>query len=256
MRIFVTSDIHSYFTSFKKALDKAGYDQANPEHLLVVCGDLFDRGDESVEVYEYFKNNPKAILVAGNHEDMLISCLSGKHYSMTNVTNRTVKTIMDLGEQHDFMLNAAPIVFNAYQKACQITSEKMNFLWGRYRNYFETENYIFVHSWIPTIFSDKGQVYNPDWKNASPVEWNEAMWGNPFEQAMGGLNQTGKTIVFGHWHTSWYRAQKAHNFDLEWGKDACFDPVHDKDLNVIGLDACTAYTGKCNVIVLEDNLLN
>jgi hypothetical protein len=32
--------------------------------------------------------------------------------------------------------------------------------------------------------------------------WEEAMWGNPFFKAQDGLNGTGKTIVFGHWHCS------------------------------------------------------
>jgi len=41
MKIFVASDIHSYFSIFKKALDDAGYDYENKDHLLVICGDCF-----------------------------------------------------------------------------------------------------------------------------------------------------------------------------------------------------------------------
>lgn len=41
MKLFVVSDVHSYFTEMKQALDKAGFDQNNPEHLFIGCGGLF-----------------------------------------------------------------------------------------------------------------------------------------------------------------------------------------------------------------------
>ena len=136
----------------------------------------------------------------------------------------------------------------------------------RYRdllvNYFETQNYIFVHSWIPTnvVYNDaskmwhirgKEHTYNPDWRNANDVEWEEAMWGNPFELAEQKLNQTGKTIIFGHWHasTGWAKAEGCSEF----GDDAKFEPYYGDGF--VAIDACTAHSGKCNIVVIEDEFL-
>lgn len=46
MTYFVTSDIHGFYTIFKKALKKAKFDINNKDHVLIICGDLFDRGEE------------------------------------------------------------------------------------------------------------------------------------------------------------------------------------------------------------------
>ena len=79
-----------------------------------------------------------------------------------------------------------------------------------------------------------------------------AMWGNPFKLADIGLNQTGKTIVFGHFHTSfkWSIVTGCSEF----GEDAKFEVYIGKDY--IGIDACTAHTGEVNVLVLEDEFIN
>ena len=36
-KLFITSDIHSYFNELKLALDRAGFDENNEDHWLVVC---------------------------------------------------------------------------------------------------------------------------------------------------------------------------------------------------------------------------
>jgi predicted phosphodiesterase len=42
-KIFVVSDIHGHCTLLQKALERAGFDDANEDHLLICCGDYFDR---------------------------------------------------------------------------------------------------------------------------------------------------------------------------------------------------------------------
>lgn len=41
-KLFAVADIHGHFTELKKALDASGFENGNPENLLIVCGDLFD----------------------------------------------------------------------------------------------------------------------------------------------------------------------------------------------------------------------
>jgi outer membrane protein insertion porin family len=52
----------------------AGFDENNDDHKIVVCGDMFDRMDETVQTYEFAKKmieQDKLIYVRGNHEDLL-----------------------------------------------------------------------------------------------------------------------------------------------------------------------------------------
>jgi hypothetical protein len=93
--------------------------------------------------------------------------------------------------------------------------------------------------------------YDPDWRNAADDRWEEAMWVNPFALAMSGLNQTGKTIIFGHWHCSTGHRILGH-CDDEF-KYTIWEPCFMS--NVIGIDRCTAHTGEVNVLVLEDEFL-
>ena len=59
MKYFVISDIHSFATDMKWVLRQAGFNKKNKHHTLIVCGDIFDRGNETLEVYKYLKSIPK-----------------------------------------------------------------------------------------------------------------------------------------------------------------------------------------------------
>lgn len=250
-KFFVTSDTHSYYTAFKKALDEAGFDQNNKDHWLIICGDVFDRGPESVEILHFIMSLERKILVKGNHDILLEDCCMREYAYMHDASNGTKRTIQDIGRGEDFA------------ECCCITWGKL----ARYRellvNYFETQNYIFVHSWIPTnvVYNDaskmwhvrgKEHTYNSDWRNASQEEWNEAMWGNSFDMYLLDLNQTGKTIVFGHWHCSTGHKMLGH-CKSEFGADAIWEPCYAE--GIIGIDRCTAYTNEVNVVVIEDEFL-
>lgn len=53
MRYFVTADPHGFFTIMHDALIAQGFDEDNPEHKLVICGDLMDRGKEARKMQAY-----------------------------------------------------------------------------------------------------------------------------------------------------------------------------------------------------------
>ena len=126
-------------------------------------------------------------------------------------------------------------------------------------DYFETKNYIFVHSFVPLIYTDSFPPYYiknrkmfkmDDWREANKQQWETARWGNPFDLAKRGLLPD-KTLVFGHWHcsTGWAETEGRNEF----GNDAKFNPFYGDGF--IALDACVAHTGKINCIVLEDEFL-
>jgi serine/threonine protein phosphatase 1 len=249
-KFFVTSDVHGFYDEMRRALDEAGFDQNNEDHWLVVCGDYFDRGSQPLEVMKYLLHLPRKILVRGNHEQLLVECYQrGEPYSYdySNGTYSTICEIGGAGEGYDF------------DECCTRTLGRTRMFLDTMVNYFETKNYIFVHSWIPVINKDglpahytknRKFEFNPDWRNASRSEWEDAMWGNPFDMAERGL-MPDKTVVFGHWHasTGWAKAEGRSEF----GIDAKFDPFYGDGF--ISIDACTAHSRKCNVIVLEDEFL-
>ncbi len=253
-KFFVCSDIHSFYTPLKKALDEKGFDPNNEDHWLVVCGDAFDRGGESYEVLAFLMQLERKILVKGNHDLLLEDCCMREWAEWHDVSNGTEKTINDLGGAGEGY---------PFDTCCQRTWNRTAAYRALLVNYFETKNYIFVHSWIPTdVHYDKGaskpwyrvgktHIYREDWRNANDAEWEEAMWGNPFDMHWLGLNQTGKTIVFGHWHCSAGHKMLGHCKD-EF-EDTIWEPCYAE--GIIGIDRCTAHTRECNVIVLEDEWL-
>lgn len=47
-KYFICSDVHGFYTEWMKALKEAGFDIENPNHKIIHCGDLLDRGEEAV----------------------------------------------------------------------------------------------------------------------------------------------------------------------------------------------------------------
>ena len=237
MKIFVVSDVHGYYDIMKKALDDVDFDPQNPQHLLVNCGDAMDRGSQPREVIEFFNRVPNKVLVAGNHELLMEDAIRRKCFLSHDFHNGTAKTAYDFCKKENAGLMSHAQILGELRDDLEY-QKYMSLL----VNYFETENYIFCHSWVPG---------GKDWRYATQSKWNKAMWGNPFDIAAVVGNKTGKTIVHGHWHnsTGWWQKGIGSEFD----EDACFDIIeHD---GYIGLDACTAWTHKVNVLVLEDNFL-
>ena len=115
------------------------------------------------------------------------------------------------------------------------------------KNYYETENYVFVHSWVP--LKENSFEFDNDWRDASDKRWARARWAKPVENYKAGLIVPNKTLVFGHWHCSDFWA---HLDPKKYGsyKTERFDPYITKD--IIALDACTVLSGKVNVVVIED----
>lgn len=249
-KFFVISDIHGFYDEMKSALDGAGFDPENENHWIVVCGDVWDRGSKPVEVMRYLMNLPRKVLVRGNHESLFEECIYRGYPCGHDYSNGTFDTICELGGV-DFG--------RSFEEGCIIAEQRAKPFFKQMVNYFETKNYIFVHSWIPLINEDGLPYYytrnrefsfNTDWRSAHYLDWEAARWGNPYELAKKGFLPD-KTIVFGHFHTSWPR----HTYEgkPELGEDADFSIYYGD--GYIGIDACCAYSGKINVLVLEDEFL-
>ena len=142
IKYFACSDIHSGYTPWITALKEQGFDENNPNHKIILCGDLFDRMDESQETYDFavkMLEKDKMIYIKGNHETMLEKLLERGYPLYYDWSNGTAKTVMDL----------APEAKN-WEEVCPIVKEKIKILQEHMVDYFETKkkNYIFVHSFF------------------------------------------------------------------------------------------------------------
>lgn len=79
------------------ALDKAMFDIENPEHKIIICGDLFDRGRQPKEIIDFvLRNKEKIIYIKGNHEDLLEELIARNKPTIYDYHNGTSQTIVDL----------------------------------------------------------------------------------------------------------------------------------------------------------------
>lgn len=92
-----------------------------------------------------------------------------------------------------------------------------------------------------------GNSYISSWREADREQWNQARWFNGMDAAQ--TADENKTIVCGHWHTSYGHSKYEHK-GTEFGEDADFSPYYGP--GIIAIDACTAFSGKSNCLVIED----
>ncbi len=237
-KIFVVSDIHGHCTPLINALAKAGFDKNEPSHLLVCCGDYFDRGDESLEVLEFFEGLPRKVLLRGNHEDMLMKLLTTgmmlpHHY--VNGSQNTLKSMLGdfsidpIGHTVDFSGNSQIV-----ERFCRFIRSTVD--------YFETRNYVFVHGWLPE------NVKTPEALRAVPSgHWDAARIEAWVKHYNGTPPLPGKTLICGHVPTFLAGPhdpdRDESNADIFYGN------------RLIAIDAGTADSKQINVLVLEDELI-
>lgn len=248
MKYYVLSDVHGFYTLLRNTLREAGYDDDPGEKKLLLLGDLFDRGEEAEAMQRYIlelMREDSVILVRGNHEDLfrdLVTVDRGRPlwHHVQNGTYRTLEQLTGLkGGRWSGNLRLA--------KAGQQTPFYTEII-PAMLNYYETEHYIFTHAWLPSLRWYDSLAYDRNWRQAGAEAWREARWLNPIDAAQL-VRIEEKTVVCGHFHCSYghFRYEKTCS---EFGEDADFSPYIAP--GIIAIDACTAYSGKMNCVVLED----
>jgi hypothetical protein len=270
-KYFVVSDVHSFFSELMEALNEKGFEKDNPDHILCVCGDLFDRGNQAVKLFEFVKELQKQnrlIYITGNHEDLLFRCVdelaSGHYPGYYHFQNGTVKTICQFcGISETQIYERDEIAIN---KIYGIMQPILDFIRDNSVDYAKIGDVILVHGWIPLETDDENpyharktfkKVYD-HWEDTDGLDdieryrrksyWSDARWINGMEAFKQGMTVPGKTIVCGHFHANWGHS-RLHNKCTEWGNDAIFEPFVDE--GIIAIDGCVAYSGKINCIILE-----
>lgn len=238
-KIFAVSDIHGHATLLRNALKEAGFDPLNKEHLLVIVGDCFDRGSENKAVLNLIKSIKNKVLIRGNHEDMLIKTIErGKlraveYYNGTDITLYQFLGSNNIDENGEITGN-----FSACDTLCEFANSMLD--------YFETENYVFTHGWLPLDLDAVPEKIKDGWKYVYFGEWFKARfleWNKHYSES---TILEGKTIVCGHRSCSYgaqidpARSYSDHSPFIKKG--------------IAAIDACTISSGKVNVLVLEDEV--
>lgn len=250
-KLFVFSDVHSFYDEFIDALNKSGFDIDNEDHILISCGDLCDRGPKSKEILNYINKiaDNRKICIIGNHELLMEELINKGEALSHDFTNGTTKTVEQLTD-----------IYNELSSA--LKEMKDNKIWKKYKKswrwFFEVGDYIFVHGWIPCMinrrFSNSSYEYIENWRNCKAYEFQEATWVNGMRAWNDGVREINKTIFCGHWHSSWGHSVLHHEGDEFYNKDkpnsyAKFSPFIDE--GIIALDGCTAYSKIVNIYTLE-----
>lgn len=240
-KLFVVSDIHGHYTLMKQALDEAGFDKNNEEHIFICCGDLFDRGTENRKVYDYIRRLPRKILICGNHDERLAEIIASKEVALVDYRNGKAPTLAEF---------FGPNVVDDQGRLCLPKYGKMAGILKRFigamLDYYETDHYVFTHGWLPLVEGSNVSYIREDWRSASPLDWRRARWLQWQYLYKTPAMLPGKTIVCGHrmcsygWHFDPRREETDSRIFYGDG--------------MIAIDACTVRSGRVNVLVLEEQI--
>lgn len=260
-KYFVCSDIHGFYTYWMKSLKEAGFEIKNPNHKIIVCGDLLDRGNEAIKCLEFVSkmiDQNRIVLVKGNHEYLFEQVYYRQNFIDIDYYNKTLETYEQLA---GFKSNG----YLDFKNKAIIDIGFHHPLIEKYRkhlvNYYETDKYIFCHGYLPCEH-DKYAIPHllNDWRNALPRDWESASWLNGFECWGLGEANPGKTVVIGHFSTAYAHAlyhDKGISYrDYFDNNPLKLQPCDDifKDKGIIGLDATTVISHKVNVLVLTNGM--
>lgn len=260
-RLYCVADIHGDYNALIAGLEEAGYDENDENNLLISIGDAFDRGEESLAVYEYLKNlsdKGKAVILKGNHTGFMIGYLSGENTDPFNYyRNGTKTTLADFLHRTDpfeswclIDENIEEPTYGDFARWIKIARDEINneypelLKWLKERPYYyETKNYIFTHGGIDTNAED---WHNPHCERYRFTDWEALMWddGSFFGKP---IKNTNKTVVIGHFGTNHLR--KMYDIGQD---DERWSILKRDDGRVIAIDSTTIISHKVNVLVIEN----
>ncbi|AIO18166.1 diadenosine tetraphosphatase [Candidatus Izimaplasma bacterium HR1] len=229
------SDIHSHYLSMINALTEKKFDSNNPEHHLLVLGDLFDRGDFAVEVLEYLyelNQNDKATIILGNHDSFLLDFLEGQkervHFNIKfNGFGKTLLQLSGLEPDND-NLDEIHTLINERFPNLQSWLESFPY-------FLEIGDYIFVHGGI-----DGTKL---DWKTNSSRR--DFIWSREIK-----LHRIeGKIVVAGHHRVATIRKQTL-DYDLLYKSNPKMFDILYEDGKIL-IDRFVEVSNELNVLVLE-----
>lgn len=225
MNLMIVSDIHGMYKQFEEILQY--WDR---ESLLVILGDMIDRGEYSYEVVQRIMSlqqefPDKVVVLKGNHEDMLMYYVDGK---MEDPTLFLVNGGIEMLRSFIKDIDEDAVKQNAEILKTQFAAE-IDFLRNA-RHYFQYGNLLITHAGFDSTLDDWQETASHDFLWIREHHRNE--------------NKTGLLSIFGHTPT-----RNMHETDDIW-ISLC--------QNYIGIDGACAYGGQLNALLIseEGEILN
>lgn len=184
MRVIVVADIHGNDTKFRRALKSVSLKKTD---ILVLIGDLIDRGTESKQVLDTIflleeKGFSNIIYIRGNHEQMLLDSIEDENKEYIWLKNGGDKTLQSFKVKFAFQIPKKYIEF--------INSSLM---------YYEYENFIFVHAGLNL------NIENPF------EDTKSLLWSREFDESKLINSSLSNKIVI-HGHTPIHKNKILENF--------------------------------------------
>lgn len=235
--IYVMSDLHGCRNEFYKMLKKINFNEK--EDLLIILGDVIDRGPDGITLLQELLNKENTILLKGNHEDMMVKSMMNDFYWFENWTkynggNETFNTLSKLEKKEQNKLLAKTNNLPCYLKIS-----------------INNNLYVLVHAGLSLLKNmplDKLLDYS-----GSNLLWTR-------KNFLKSKVKTDFTVIFGHTITGFIPFEitqypKYYKKNLE-DKELILKDIQNsviwKTDNKIGIDCGIAYGGKLACLNLKD----
>ena len=222
-RILAVSDVHGEHDKFLALLKETEYDPASD--LLIVCGDIIDRGTQNIETIRTCQKLQQqgAILLKGNHEQFAEECI--KDMILERPSESLQLWVCHNGGS------------NTYDELINLSKSELKDLLSFIRRlplYFAVGDYIFVHAGVDS---------------KKPIEQNkedDLVWCEDSFYYCPAYK--GKTVIFGHTPTFLLATPKKRN-DKAYKRSAkvWYDTLNN---DKIGIDCGSVFGGRLAALEL------
>ncbi|MEK3886334.1 metallophosphoesterase [Bacillus sp. FSL K6-3431] len=229
-RVVVISDIHGDLKLLEKLLSRIEY---NEQDVLVINGDLCEKGPNSLGVVRYIMNlstKSHQVYVTQGNCDILINHIFNENDSILGYMKKQKHSILnEMLEEQDRCLND----FSSFKELSTF-----------YRNHFaneidwllslptaiETENYIIIHAGIENI--ENWKETNINFALSTPGFYEKG-------------HQANKLVIVGHWPVTNYTATSISHHN----------PIIDMNKRIICLDGGNRVKsdGQINALIIEED---
>ena len=174
---YVMSDIHGEYGLFVRLLEKIGFSESDE---LYICGDIIEKGPESVRLAKLIFSMPNARVIMGNHEEAFI-----RHYDFL------MKTCD--GDYQGVLANLRQCITDGGGDGNLLEWDVVDAI-EALPYYIETDDFICVHAGM--TLTDKGRVPLLD-----TVPTDELIHDRTFKNT-DVIPKDSKCVFFGHTATS------------------------------------------------------
>lgn len=224
-RVFAVSDVHGNLDYLKGLLDKIAF---SADDILILLGDLIEKGPENLETLRYIMNLCKSHTVhvlRGNCDRLLFDDLPDEWLFRYRTSWQGRQLMNEFSQLLNIPLRTPEDVGLLRRRARREFPEEYEFL-TNLPIVLESEHYIFVHGGIP----GEDSLQDPDALDAWACMKNDDFLhqGHSFQK---------KWCIVGHWPATLYREY--------W---PCANPLVSPDQQIVSID------GGC--IIKRDGQLN